>query len=169
MSRSLSVAVAVGLGLLTLSGCAGQSTIYNSMISSAYRPYLYGYGAGRRDLTTIVLGNPFIVGSTGLSGSGSLNRFGNGQVVIAATSDGYTGAITVNGTGGNSNNALLRSQVATAAGKPFGTGAITVNPGGVLSIANPNNLSSNSSVTFNSDRNGLATLALARPEAGART
>jgi hypothetical protein len=59
MSRSLSVAVAVGLGLAALAGCAGQSTIYNSMISSGYRPYLYGYGAGRRDLTTIVLGNPF--------------------------------------------------------------------------------------------------------------
>jgi hypothetical protein len=29
------------------------------MISSAYRPYLYGYGAGRRDLTTVVVGNPF--------------------------------------------------------------------------------------------------------------
>jgi hypothetical protein len=46
-------------GVAALAGCAGQSTIYNSMISSAYRPYLYGYGAGGRDLTTIVQGNPF--------------------------------------------------------------------------------------------------------------
>jgi hypothetical protein len=59
MSRFLSVAVAVAVVLAALVGCAGQSTIYNSMISSAYRPYLYGYGAGRRDLTTVVLGNPF--------------------------------------------------------------------------------------------------------------
>jgi hypothetical protein len=57
--RVLAVGVAVGLGLTALAGCASQSTIYNSMISSAYRPYLYGYGAGRRDLTTVVVGNPF--------------------------------------------------------------------------------------------------------------
>jgi hypothetical protein len=59
MERFLAIAVAVALGLAVLAGCAGQSTIYNSMISSGYRPYLYGYGAGRRDLTTVVVGNPF--------------------------------------------------------------------------------------------------------------
>jgi hypothetical protein len=61
MERLLSVAAAaaIALGLVALTGCAGQSKIYNSMISSRYRPYLYGYGAGRRDLTTIVVGNPF--------------------------------------------------------------------------------------------------------------
>ena len=48
----------VAAGLL-LVACAGQSLIYNNMISAAYRPYDYGYGAGRRDLTTVVLGNPF--------------------------------------------------------------------------------------------------------------
>lgn len=57
--RFLSVAMAAVVGLVTLAGCAGQSRIYNTMISSAYRPYLYGYGAGRRDLTTLILGNPF--------------------------------------------------------------------------------------------------------------
>jgi hypothetical protein len=45
--------------LVLLAACAGQSTIYNNMISAAYRPYDYGYGAGRRDLTTIIVGNPF--------------------------------------------------------------------------------------------------------------
>jgi hypothetical protein len=59
MKRLMSVAVALVVGLAGLVGCAGQSRIYNSMISSAYRPYLYGYGAGRRDLTTIIVGNPF--------------------------------------------------------------------------------------------------------------
>jgi hypothetical protein len=39
--------------------CAGQSTVYNEQISDAYRPYLYGYAAGRRDLSTILVGNPF--------------------------------------------------------------------------------------------------------------
>jgi hypothetical protein len=57
--RLVSVALASMIGASTLAGCAGQSKIYNSMISGGYRPYLYGYGAGRRDLTTIVVGNPF--------------------------------------------------------------------------------------------------------------
>ena len=57
--RSLErTAVLAVVGLL-LAACAGQSTIYNNMISAAYRPYEYGYGAGRRDLTTIIVGNPF--------------------------------------------------------------------------------------------------------------
>lgn len=59
INRFLSVAVTAAVGLVMLAGCAGQSTIYNTMISSAYRPYLYGYGAGRRDLTTVIVGNPF--------------------------------------------------------------------------------------------------------------
>ena len=57
--RFWSVVGTVLIGLLMLAGCAGDSKIYNEMISSAYRPYLYGYGAGRRDLTTIIVGNPF--------------------------------------------------------------------------------------------------------------
>ena len=47
--------------LVLLAACAGQSLIYNERISPAYRPYEYGYGAGRRDLTTIIVGNPFDV------------------------------------------------------------------------------------------------------------
>ena len=53
----IAVALACALGLLA--ACAGQSIIYNERISTAYRPYDYGYGAGRRDLTTIIVGNPF--------------------------------------------------------------------------------------------------------------
>jgi hypothetical protein len=54
----------VRIALLAASGwllaaCAGQSTIYNNMLSSAYRPTEYGYGAGGRDLNTIIVGNPF--------------------------------------------------------------------------------------------------------------
>jgi hypothetical protein len=51
-------AALIAAGVL-LAACAGQSVIYNNSISSAYRPYDYGYGAGRRDLTTIIVGNPF--------------------------------------------------------------------------------------------------------------
>jgi hypothetical protein len=55
------IAVVIACTLALLAGCAGHSTIYNNMISAAYRPYDYGYGAGRRDLTTIIVGNPFDV------------------------------------------------------------------------------------------------------------
>lgn len=57
--RLLGRIVAIGLGASLLAACAGESTIYNDRISSAYRPYEYGYGAGRRDLTTVIVGNPF--------------------------------------------------------------------------------------------------------------
>jgi hypothetical protein len=61
--RLVSVALAAMLGAIALAGCAGQSTIYNSMTSTAYRSYIYGQGYGfdlsTRDLNTIVLGNPF--------------------------------------------------------------------------------------------------------------
>jgi hypothetical protein len=53
------IAVVAVSALLLVAGCAGDSTIYNNLISAAYRPYLYGYGAGRRDLTTVIRGNPF--------------------------------------------------------------------------------------------------------------
>jgi hypothetical protein len=53
------IALIAACALALLAACAGQSTIYNNMISAAYRPYDYGYGAGRRDLTTIIVGNPF--------------------------------------------------------------------------------------------------------------
>lgn len=50
--------LAVVLGVAC--GLAGCSRVtYNAMISPAYRPYVYGYGAGRRDLATVIRGNPF--------------------------------------------------------------------------------------------------------------
>jgi hypothetical protein len=58
MRASIRSAV-VAVCAFALVACAGQSTIYNNMIGPAYRPYLYGYGAGRRDLTTVIVGNPF--------------------------------------------------------------------------------------------------------------
>jgi hypothetical protein len=60
------VVVIAACTLVLLAACAGQSTIYNNMISSAYRPYEYGYGAGRRDLTTVIVGNPFDIDQAGL-------------------------------------------------------------------------------------------------------
>jgi hypothetical protein len=53
------IAVVAACTLTLAAACAGQSIVYNNMISAAYRPYDYGYGAGRRDLTTLIVGNPF--------------------------------------------------------------------------------------------------------------
>jgi hypothetical protein len=44
---------------LLLAGCAGRPYVYNETLSSAYRTSEFGYGAGRRDLTTVIRGNPF--------------------------------------------------------------------------------------------------------------
>jgi hypothetical protein len=45
--------------VLLVGGCAGQTLVYNTQLSPAYRPTAYGYGAGRRDLTTVIHGDPF--------------------------------------------------------------------------------------------------------------
>jgi hypothetical protein len=58
MRSFLRIAVIAAGGLLVVA-CAGQSTIFNDMLSGGYRPYVFGYAAGRRDLTTIIVGNPF--------------------------------------------------------------------------------------------------------------
>jgi hypothetical protein len=48
--------------VLLLGGCANQTRVYNEQLSPAYRPTEYGYGAGGRDFTTVILGNPFQLG-----------------------------------------------------------------------------------------------------------
>ena len=48
--------------VLLLVGCAGQPLVYNEQLSPAYRPTEYGYGAGRRDFTTVIQGDPFQLG-----------------------------------------------------------------------------------------------------------
>lgn len=45
-----------------LVGCTGQTLVYNEQLSPAYRPSEYGYGAGRRDFTTVIQGDPFQLG-----------------------------------------------------------------------------------------------------------
>ena len=57
--RSFVRLAVLAAGALLAAACAGQSTIYNNMVSGGYRPYVFGYAAGRRDLTTIIVGNPF--------------------------------------------------------------------------------------------------------------
>jgi hypothetical protein len=46
------------LGLL-VAACAERPYVYNETVSPAYRLSEFGYGAGRRDLTTVIRGNPF--------------------------------------------------------------------------------------------------------------
>jgi hypothetical protein len=57
--RSFVRLAVLAAGALLAAACAGQSTIYNNMLSGGYRPYVFGYAAGRRDLTTVIVGNPF--------------------------------------------------------------------------------------------------------------
>ena len=38
------------------------------MLSGGYRPYVFGYAAGRRDLTTVIVGNPFEIDQAELDG-----------------------------------------------------------------------------------------------------
>lgn len=58
MRSFVRLAVLVAAGLL-MAGCAGQSTIYNNMISGGWYPWVYAWAAGQRDLTTVIVGNPF--------------------------------------------------------------------------------------------------------------
>ncbi len=138
-------------GGLSVTGTAGQAALtLNGPVNlnqvTGGNQYIFGNGA---------------LGTTAIAGAGALNKFGSGQVIIASSSPAFSGAITINGVGGNNNNNLLRSQDAGLVDTPFGTGAITVNPGGVLSVALPSaNFASNASVTMNSDQNGLATIAM---------
>ena len=48
--------------VLLLVGCAGRPLVYNEQLSHAYRPTEYGYGAGGRDFTTVIQGDPFQLG-----------------------------------------------------------------------------------------------------------
>jgi hypothetical protein len=57
--RSAWISVAT---VFLLVGCAGESLVYNEQLSPAYRPTEYGYGAGGRDLTTVIVGDPFQLG-----------------------------------------------------------------------------------------------------------
>ena len=54
--------VAVLAGGLLSGGCAGQTVLYNHFVHSRYSPSEFGVGAGRKDLKTLLHGDPFGVG-----------------------------------------------------------------------------------------------------------
>jgi hypothetical protein len=62
MRRVRASIVAVMVGALLIAGCAGQPVLYNHFINSGYSPAEFGVGAGRKDLRTVLHGDPFGVG-----------------------------------------------------------------------------------------------------------
>lgn len=87
-----------------------------------------------------------------ISGSGTLEKFGNERLIIGGDSSGYSQPVTVN-------TGVLSSINATSTAKPFGTGTITLNPGGSVRLAAPSNINA-SQLTMNSDHGGIASLGL---------
>jgi hypothetical protein len=62
MRRVRASMAAVLVGGLLIVGCAGQPVLYNHFINSGYSPTEFGVGAGRKDLRTVLSGDPFGVG-----------------------------------------------------------------------------------------------------------
>ena len=87
-----------------------------------------------------------------LSGTGTLEKFGNERLFIGGDSSAYSQAVTVN-------TGALHSINSTSTAKPFGTGAITINPGGSIRLAAPTNINA-SQVTLNSDLGGISGISL---------
>jgi hypothetical protein len=57
----VSIVAALAGGLLS-GGCAGQPVLYNHFVYSSYSPTEFGVGAGRKDLKTVLHGDPFGLG-----------------------------------------------------------------------------------------------------------
>lgn len=87
-----------------------------------------------------------------ISGTGSLEKFGNERWYLAGDSSGYAQPVTVN-------TGVLASLNADTAAKPFGTGALTINPGGAIRVAAPTNVNAGQ-VTLNSDLGGISGIVL---------
>lgn len=58
--RSLGASALVGS--VVLAGCAGSTVLYNQRVNSRYSPTEFGVAAGRKDLRTVVHGDPFGMG-----------------------------------------------------------------------------------------------------------
>jgi hypothetical protein len=49
-------------GLTLVGGCAGSTVIYNRNVYNRYSPVEFGVAAGRKDLRTVIYGDPFGMG-----------------------------------------------------------------------------------------------------------
>lgn len=84
----------------------------------------------------------------GLTGSASLERFGNERLILAGDSGSFTGPLTAYA-------GSLVSFNGQASAKPFGTGNVTLNPGSAIVLAAPTNLNAGQ-LKLNSDFGGLS-------------
>ena len=94
----------------------------------------------RQNIISVSFGSP---GNTTLGGQvtgGTLTKYGNGILLLAATNNNYAATI-INEDATNTATSIVGSLTRT--GTPFGTGPITVNPGAMLRIADPSNISGN--------------------------
>jgi autotransporter-associated beta strand protein len=94
-----------------------------------------------------------------VTGTGAVEKFGNGAITFLNGTNNYAGGTFVWGT----TNATAVSTVASAfrgAGTPFSTGDIQIQPGGLLRIADNANIASNATY-LRSDAYGLGGIGIA--------
>lgn len=65
------------LGSAMVTGCGGSTVLYNHHVYNSYSPVEFGVVAGRKDLKTVVYGDPFGMGQDAFAGATVevLNRF----------------------------------------------------------------------------------------------
>jgi autotransporter-associated beta strand protein len=98
-----------------------------------------------------------------VTGTGGIQKFGNGAITVLDGTNDYSGGTIIWGT-------TIATAVSTVAsgfrgtGTPFGSGDIQIQPGGLLRLADNANIASNA-VYLRSDSYGLGGLALAHNQA----
>jgi hypothetical protein len=55
------------LGSTVVTGCAGSTFLYNHRVENSYSPVEFGVAAGRKDLRTVIYGDPFAMGQEGFA------------------------------------------------------------------------------------------------------
>jgi hypothetical protein len=65
------------LGSIVLTGCAESTVLYNQRVNGRYSPTEFGVAAGRKDLRTVVYGDPFAIGAAPFTEAtvATLNRY----------------------------------------------------------------------------------------------
>jgi autotransporter-associated beta strand protein len=136
---------------LTINGLANNPNNTPTAFNIPNAGQLYFSGLTTFNAPTALRTDQLVILQGGLSGSGSLQKYGGSWLQINGNSTGYTGAeVQVNqGTLFVSNGVVSQ--------RPLGNANVTVNPGAVLRLAGDN---LGGSLTLNSDTTGLAVLGL---------